>query len=90
MKKNLTRREDGSYVLKHKTKKVKKGNCIECGQNEKNRPLGLLYKFKTDDMFMVQEHIVQYLTDYKSTKSITPIWCDTCKALIEYSVELNK
>ena len=50
MKKNLTRREDGSYVLKHKTKKVKKGNCIECGQNEKNRRLGLIYRYKAEDM----------------------------------------
>ena len=87
--KNLTRRKDGSYVLKHKTKKAKQGDCFECGQNEKTRPLGLLYRFKTDDMFMVQEHIVQYLTDYSKVKSVTPIWCDDCKALIEYSVELN-
>ena len=89
MKSNLTRRKDGSYVLKHKTTKAKKGDCKRCGQNEKNSPLGLLYRFKTDDMFMVQEHIVQYLTDYSKVKSVTPIWCDDCKALIEYSVELN-
>ena len=89
MKKNLTRREDGSYVLKHKTKKVKKGNCIECGQNEKNRRLGLIYRYKAEDMTSVKNHIEQYLTDYNSAKSVTPIWCDTCKALIEYSVELD-
>jgi len=65
MKSNLTRRKDGSYVLKHKTTKAKKGDCKGCG------------------------HIVQYLTDYSKAKSVTPIWCDDCKALIEYSVELN-
>ena len=89
MKKNLTRRKDGSYVLKHKTRKAKKGDCTECGQNEKNRPLGLIYRYKADDMILVQNHIQQYLTDYSKAKSVTPIWCDTCKALIEYSVELN-
>ena len=90
MKKNLTRRKDGSYVLKHKTTKAKKGDCLECGQNEKNRPLGLLYRFKAMDMTLVQDYIETHLRDYNDTKSVTPIWCDTCKALIEYSVELDK
>ena len=87
--KNLTRRKDGSYVLKHKTKKAKQGDCLECGQNEKTRPLGLLYRFKAMDMTLVQDYIERHLRDYNSTKSVTPIWCGTCKALIEYSVELN-
>ena len=90
MKKNLTRRKDGSYVLKHKTSKAKKGDCLECGQNEKNRPLGLLYRFKAMDMTLVQDYIETHLRDYNDTKSVTPIWCDTCKALLEYSVELDK
>ena len=90
MKKNLTRRKDGSYVLKHKTSKAKKGDCLECGQNEKNRPLGLLYRFKAMDMTLVQDYIETHLRDYNDTKSVTPIWCKTCKALIEYSVELDK
>jgi hypothetical protein len=90
MKKNLTRRKDGSYVLKHKTTKAKKGDCLECGQNEKNRPLGLLYRFKAMDMTLVQDYIETHLRDYNDTKSVTPIWCKTCKALIEYSVELDK
>ena len=89
MSKNLTRRKDGSYVLKHKTTKAKKGDCKGCGQNEKNRPLGLLYRFKAMDMTLVQDHIERHLRDYNRTKSMTPIWCGTCKALIEYSVELN-
>ena len=89
MKKNLTRRKDGSYVLKHKTTKAKKGDCKECGQNEKNRPLGLIYRYKADDMILVQNHIQQYLTDYSKAKSVTPNWCGTCKALIDYSVELS-
>ena len=89
MNKSLTRRKDGSYVLKHKTTKAKKGDCKECGQNENNRPLGLIYRYKSDDMVLVQDHIQRYLTDYNRVKSVTPIWCDDCKALIEYSVELN-
>ena len=90
MKSNLTRRKDGSYVLKHKTSKAKKGDCVQCGQNEKNRPLGLIYRYKADDMVLVQDHIEQYLTDYSKVKSVTPNWCGTCKTLIDYSVELNK
>ena len=41
------------------------------------------------DMTLVQDYIETHLRDYNSTKSMTPIWCKTCKALIEYSVELN-
>ena len=89
MSNSLTRRKDGSYVLKHKTTKAKKGDCKKCGQNENNRPLGLIYRYKSDDMVLVQNHIERYLTDYNRVKSVTPIWCDDCKALIEYSVELN-
>ena len=89
MKSNLTRRKDGSYVLKHKTKKGKKGDCVECGQNEKNRPLGLLYRHVANDMTLVQNHIEQHLQDYTNHKSVTPRWCGTCKALIDYSVEVD-
>ena len=40
-------------------------------------------------MTSVKNHIEQYLTDYNSAKSVTPIWCGTCKALIEYTVDLD-
>ena len=89
MSSGVTRRKDGSFVLKHKTTKAKKGDCLECGQNEKNRTLGLLYRFKQADFVMVRNHIERYLRDYSNVKSVTPIWCEECKALIEYSVELN-
>ena len=48
MSKSLTKRKDGSYVLKHKTTK-KKGDCKECGQNPKNRELGLPYRHNSED-----------------------------------------
>ena len=89
MSKNLTKRKDGSYVLKHKTAKAKKGVCVECGQNPKNRDLGLLYRHKSEDNFMVQEYIENHLREYKKHKSITPIWCGTCHALVEYNVEVD-
>ena len=89
MSKNLTKRKDGSYVLKHKTTKAKKGVCVECGQNPNNRDLGLLYRHKSEDNFMVQEYIENHLREYKKHKSITPIWCGTCHALIEYNVEVD-
>ena len=44
-------------------------------------------KFKIGDL--VREHIESYLTDYPKIKSVTPRWCDTCKALIDYSVEVD-
>ena len=37
MKSNLTRKKNGSYVLKHKTIKAKKDDCTECGQNPKKQ-----------------------------------------------------
>ena len=89
MKSNLTRRKAGSYVLKHKTTKAKKGDCPECGQNEKNRELGLLYRHKSEDNLQVQDYIESHLRDYKAHKSVTPVWCGTCKALIEYHVEVD-
>ena len=36
---DLTRKRDGSYILKHKTKKSKDGDCMECGENTKSRDL---------------------------------------------------
>ena len=41
-KDNLVRKKDGSYVLKHKTKKYKEGDCTECGQNKKDRPYEII------------------------------------------------
>ena len=52
-KDNLVRKRDGTYVLKHKTKKHKEGDCPECGENPKDRPLGGLYQYKKDDMLLV-------------------------------------
>ena len=75
MKSNLTRRKDGSYALKHKTKKGKKGDCVECGQNEVKRELGLLYRHVANDMNLVREYIEQHLTEYKKHKSVTPSVC---------------
>ena len=89
MKSNLTRRKDGSYILKHKTRKGKKGDCTECGQNEKKRELGLLYRHVSNDMMLVRDYIEQHLTEYTKHKSITPNWCGTCKALIDYNVEVD-
>ena len=87
--KNLVRNKDGSYILKHKTKKAKKGDCVKCGQNEKSRPGGLMYRYIADDMISVQDYIERQLMEYNSTKSIKPIWCGDCKAFIEYIVELD-
>ena len=88
-KDNLTRKRDGSYVLKHKTKEHKEGDFLECGENKKNRPLGGLYRYNKDDMLLVRNHIEEHLLFYSNTKSMTPIWCDTCQALKKYSCLMN-
>ena len=89
MKKNLIRRKDGSYILKHKSKKAKKGDCTECKQNPKEFRLGLTYRYKKDDMLGVYNHIEEYLTYYSKVKSMKPLWCGTCNALISYEVEVD-
>ena len=48
----------------------------------------LLYEYNTDDMLMVREFMEDHLTTYSNHKSISPIWCSECKALIEYKVRL--
>ena len=89
MSKSLTKRKDGSYILKHKSTKGKKGVCKECGQNPKNRELGLSYRHNSEDNLRIQEYIENHLRDYKKHKSVTPVWCSTCNALIEYFVEVD-
>ena len=84
---NLTKDKNGGYVLKSKTKKTQKGVCLYCGQDSTTRDL--LYEYNTDDMLMVREYMEEHLTTYSNHKSIIPIWCEECKALIEYSVEIR-
>ena len=86
---DLVKKRDGSYVLKHKTKEHKEGDCLECGENKKNRPLGGLYRYNKDDMLLVRNHIEEHLMFYSNTRSMTPIWCDTCQALKKYSCVMN-
>ena len=86
---NLVKKSDGSFVLKHKTKKLKEGDCPECGENPKDRALGGLYQYKKDDMLLVRKHIEEHLTFYSNTKSIVPVWCSECKSLKQYLCTLD-
>ncbi len=88
-KDDLVKKNDGTYVLMHKTKEAKDGDCIECGENTKTRPGGGLYKYKTNDMVLVREHMEEHLRMHSRHKSIKPIWCKKCKALIKYTVILD-
>ena len=86
-KDNLVRQKDGSYAIKSKTKENKKeGACIECGENPIVRDL--LYRYNSEDVILVREYIEDHLTMHPKHKSITPIWCDTCKALKNYLVKI--
>jgi|TARA_R110000851_G_scaffold298142_2_gene453599 hypothetical protein len=89
MKSNLTRRKNGSYILKHKAPKFKKGKCKECNQTDKDSDFGLLYRHVSADMMMVKTYLEEHLIEYPKHKSITPNWCGTCKALVDYTVEVD-
>jgi len=88
-KDSLVHKRNGSYVLKHKTKKFKEGECEDCGFNPKDTALGGLLRYKKDDMLLVRNHIEEHLTFYSNVKSITPIWCDTCQSLKQYLCTLD-
>jgi len=83
----LKRKRDGSYILKYKTKEGKEGDCIECGQNPKARDL--LYRYNTEDMMLVRNHIEDHLTSHHLHKSVTPEWCGTCKSLKKYLINIS-
>ena len=86
-KDNLVREKDGSYVLKSKSKKVKKkGLCVECGENGSTRDL--LYQYNAEDMISVRNYIEDHLTMHPKHKSMKAVWCDTCKTLNKYLVQL--
>ena len=86
-KDNLVRQRDGSYLLKSKTKKAKtEGMCIECGENPLVRDL--LFQYNAEDMIMVRNYIEDHLTMHPKHKSMKAIWCDTCKTLNKYLVQL--
>ena len=84
---NLTKTKDGKFTLKSKTDKAKKGVCIECGQDSTTQEL--LFRYNSDDYLLVREYIEDHLTSYSNHKTMKPIWCKECAALIEYKVTLN-
>ena len=87
-KDNLVKQKDGSYLLKSKSKKVKKkGTCIVCGENSLTRDL--LYQYNAEDMILVREYMEEHLIMYHAHETITPEWCDECKALKSYKLKIK-
>jgi len=84
---NLTKTKDGKFTLKSKTEKAKKGVCVECGQDSTTQEL--LFRYNSEDYLLVREYIEDHLTSYSNHKTMKPIWCEECAALIEYKVTLN-
>ena len=84
---DLKRKKDGSYILKHKSKEGKVWDCIECGENPK--AIDLLYRYNTEDMVLVRNHLDDHLRSFTKHESIKPIWCKECQALIEYKIKLK-
>ena len=54
-KDGLKKQKDGTYILSHKSKEAKEGDCIECGQNPKSRML--MFKYNTEDFKLVRESL---------------------------------
>ena len=88
-KDDLVKKRSGAYVLKHKTREAKEGDCIECGENPKNRPMGGLYRYKTEDMLLIREYMEEHLRMNSRHKFIKPIWCKKCQALLKYTIILD-
>jgi|2_EtaG_2_1085320.scaffolds.fasta_scaffold134481_3 hypothetical protein len=87
-KDNIVRQKDGSYMLKSKTKNAKKkGTCIVCGENSTVRDL--LYQYNATDMLLVRQYVEENLTSHSKHESITPEWCEKCKALKGYKIKLK-
>ena len=86
-KDDLKRREDGSYILKHKSKEGKVGDCIGCGQNPRSRDL--LFRYKTEDLQLVRDHIEDHLRMHSTHNTMKPVWCGKCQALIEYKIKVK-
>ena len=84
---DLKRNKDGSYILKYKSKEGKVGDCIRCGHNPKSRDL--LYRYNTEDMLLVRNHIDDHLRSFSTHESIRPIWCKECQTLIEYKIKVK-
>ena len=88
-KDDLVKKKDGTYVLKHKTREAKEGDCIECGENKKNRISGGMYRYRTEDTLLIREYMEEHLRSFSNHKSIKPVWCKKCKALLRYTVILD-
>tara|TARA_R100001244_G_scaffold102241_1_gene76196 strand:- start:330 stop:611 length:282 start_codon:yes stop_codon:yes gene_type:complete len=88
IKDKLRRQKDGSYILNSKAKESKQGDCVECGENSTTR--SLLFRYNPEDLKLVKGYIESQLSRYSTTEeSITPVWCNTCKSLIKYLVNVN-
>ena len=85
-KDGVTKQKDGSYILKSKLPKTKDGDCIECGENPHSR--SLLFQYKTEDFKLIREYMEETLNTH-NFKSIKPVWCNECKALMRYIVNTN-
>ncbi len=86
LKDGVTKQKDGAYILKRKSKKTKDGDCIECGENPRSRKL--MFQYKAEDYKLIREYMEESLNTH-NIKSIKPIWCDMCKALLRYTVNIN-
>jgi hypothetical protein len=83
----LVRRKDGSYILKSKSKNTKENKeCLECRENPLVR--NLMFQYNTEDMILVRNHIENHLFMHPKHKSVTPEWCDACKAFKGYVVKI--
>ena len=80
---------DRDYFKRKANPNAKKGPQLTecCGENRDY--VGINVK-NIEDWELIELHIEDHLRDYPGIKSITPISCETCGRLIEYSSTLNQ
>tara|TARA_B100001248_G_C27267259_1_gene401324 strand:+ start:373 stop:672 length:300 start_codon:yes stop_codon:yes gene_type:complete len=89
MKAKYNKPMDRDYFKKKKDPKWDaKKKLTECCEQDVDHEV--LNVFKKDDWEQIEEHIRQQLHDYSNTETITPISCETCGRLLEYSSTLNE
>ena len=62
-------------------------NCIECGEDPKERGSGGMYKHNPRDKRLAKEYCERTAN---SNQIIKPVWRDCCGTLSHYSVKLKE
>ena len=80
---------DRDYFKKKANPKAKKGpELTKCCEQDVDRDI--LNKKNKDDWLSIEDHCENQLRIYSTFESITPICCEDCGRLVEYSSKLKE